>query len=119
MFIRVKNICVYLQNITRKIEYFLCFKKEEIEAIKDKVEHTKINASKYEKIEQRIPDFFALMNKMRDRNAYLENENKAIIEVVHDMYFAHITNNKNTMNECFKKFGFNVDNLSNNNKGYK
>lgn len=104
-------LCNFFQKLVQFLESRICFTKNEIEEIKNKVKKVEGDAKRYEKVTEKIPEFYKVATNIKEENIRLENENNLIKELVNDMYIAYVTSDVVTLNECFKRFGFSMEKI--------
>lgn len=73
----------------------MCFSRDEIEEINCRVEETQTKVKKFEKVEEKIPDLFAVAQNLHNENDMIKNDNVRLIVKIEELVDAE------------KKFDFN------------
>ena len=90
----------------KKFNDGFCFTKEDLEKINRKVEETKTKAKQYEKVEEKLPDFFVLAKNLDEENKNLRSDNFYIFGKVEELFSADLVNDVKKKKEIYKELGF-------------
>lgn len=63
----------------------MCFSRDEIEEINCCVEETQTKVKKFEKVEEKIPDLFAVAQNLHNENDMIKNDNVRLIVKIEEL----------------------------------
>ena len=102
------TICFYVEKILAFFREKVCYSKEEMQDINCQVEETKSKAKKFEVVEEKIPDFFAIAQKLQAENDNVRNDNFYLILKVEELYNAEKKFNIEKRISIYDELGFDI-----------
>lgn len=84
----------------------ICFSNDEIEEINCQVEETKNKAIKFEKVEEKIPVLFAVIQRLQNENDSIKNDNINLIMCVERLFESEKKFDFNSRLVVYKELGF-------------
>lgn len=106
------SICNFVKWFMKKFNDGFCFTKEDLEEINRRVEETKTKAKQYEKVEEKLPDFFAIAQRLDSENKKLKSDNFLIFQKIEELFNADLINDVKRKKEIYTELGFNSNNLN-------
>ena len=106
------SICNFVKSFMKKFNDGFCFTKEDLEEINRRVEETKTKAKQYEKVEEKLPDFFAIAQQLDSENKKLKSDNFLIFQKIEELFNADLINDIKRKKEIYKELGFDSNNLN-------
>ena len=112
------SICNFVKSFMKKFNDGFCFTKEDLEEINRRVEETKTKAKQYEKVEEKLPDFFAIAQRLDSENRKLKSDNFLIFQKIEELFNADLISDVKRKKEIYSELGFdsnklNIDNYFN------
>lgn len=102
------SICNFVKWFMKKFNDGFCFTKEDLAEINQRVEDTKHKAKQYEKVEEKLPDFFVLAKNLDEENKNLRSDNFYIFGKVEELFSADLVNDVKKKKEIYKELGFDI-----------
>lgn len=96
----------------KKFNDGFCFTKENLEEINRRVEETKTKAKQYEKVEKKLPDFFAIAQRLDFENDKLKNDNFLIFQKIEELFKADLISDIKRKKEIYSELGFDVSDIN-------
>lgn len=106
------SICNFVKWFMKKFNDEFCFTKEDLEEINRRVEETKTKAKQYEKVEERLPDFFAIAQRLDFENDKLKNDNFLIFQKIEELFKADLISDVKRKKEIYSELGFDVSDIN-------
>ena len=105
------TICYYVEKLMVFFREKVCFSKEEIEDINCQVEETKAKAKQFEKVEEKLPDFFAIAQRLQNENDKVRNDNVNLIVKIEELFDAEVRCDFAWRLKVYRELGFDINAL--------
>ena len=106
------SVCNSVKSFMKKFNDGFCFTKEDLEEINRRVEETKTKAKQYEKVEEKLPDFFAIAQRLDFENDKLKNDNFLIFQKIEELFKADSISDVKRKKEIYSELGFDVSDIN-------
>lgn len=100
-----REMCFRIKNFINKHTKEMCFSKEELNNIKERVETTKNKEKKFNEFSEVAPDILNLIESLKADNLRLKTEKEFCMNGIKELYFADINNDIELKKKLFGKFG--------------
>lgn len=97
--------CFCFRNIIYKLTKNMCFEKEELEEIEERVKVTKESEEKFNKWEGIMPKVKEHILALEERANALEKEKMFCLNGIREIYIADVQNDSARKRELFAQFG--------------
>ena len=110
-FFRFK-LCNFLNAVIVFLEKRICFKKEELEQINNRVKETIENEKKFKKVEENLPKLKTIVNSVDEENKELKKDLAYTVSVIETLYKYELLDSKKQRMEIYKELGFSSDKIN-------
>jgi len=101
-----REMCFRFRNFLNKYTKDMCFSKDELEQINERVEKTKESEKKFDYFEENLaPKIVKFIENLKSENEQLKLEKEFCLNGIREIYLADVAENKELKKELFGKFG--------------
>ncbi len=101
----LRDKCFRFKNFLERYTKDMCFSKEDLRKINERVETTKHKEKKFEEFEVAAPIIFEGIEEMKERIEVLEKEKEFCMNGIRDIYIADANGDEKLKEILFGKFG--------------
>ena len=101
-----REMCFRFKNFLNEHTRDMCFNKDELEQINERVEKTKESEKKFDYFEENLaPNIVKFIENLKSENEQLKLEKEFCLNGIREIYLADVAENKELKKELFGKFG--------------
>lgn len=101
----LRDKCFRFRNFLNSKTKNMCFTKEELEEINNRVRKTKQSEKKFDEFSAIAPDVLRMIEQLRNKVDILEEEKQFCMTGIRDIYIADVNGNTREKEILFAKFG--------------
>lgn len=110
-FFRFK-LCNFLNAVIVFLEKRICFKKEELDQINNRVKETIENEKKFKKVEENLPKLKKIVSSVDEENKELKKDLAYTVSALEALYKYELLDSKNERIEIYKKLGLHTEKIN-------